>query len=335
MNTKRQRILLVALIACLICFLPVAVAKKPGSGGGGVIYFEYEGDYFTMLDDGSQLTRLGPSHDFDGLPSRNLHAGKRWFLHRTYGSMNQLTVVSDAGDVATLALQSGLEIVGFQKWGIDDAVISIEAVQRDDDPDSASCGEILESGLYLVYYATDGVGNLIDASLPALLAFEVPAVEYQSGVWLPDLQAHDWAPDGLHFVFNSIDEQALYIGDIAAGQSQLLFDASTERWVYYGLWSPAGDRILFNFGPAGSHPKVMLIDPDGSNLQQLARGAPGWTKTAAGWSPTGSHLLLFRGDHHFQDSYILRMTADGTQSARLTGKDMGRGHGPRVLAWRN
>jgi Tol biopolymer transport system component len=125
------------------------------------------------------------------------------------------------------------------------------------------------------------------------------------------------------------------VADVSSGQEFVLFDGTGDLAVGAAFWSPAGDRILFDMHPANSHYSVMVINTDGANLTRIQRGAPGWTRSAAGWSPTGSHLLLEHRDHNLQDSYILRMTADGAGKTRLTPNELGAGLSrPRVRGWR-
>ena len=69
----------------------------------------------------------------------------------------------------------------------------------------------------------------------------------------------------------------MLIGDVLTGRSQPLFSDPGADWVGAALWSPAGDKIMFDYDPDLGHHRVMLINPDGSRLKMLARGTPEWT----------------------------------------------------------
>jgi hypothetical protein len=130
-NAKRMGrwIAIAAAIALFCC--SASLAKKPpkppggggggpGNNGGGVIYFSYEGDLYTMNDDGSGVAEVTGFNSYYGVwgdPSYNLHGGKRWFLQDRGGG---IVALSDAGDFVQLLFQPGLEILGEPAWGKDD-----------------------------------------------------------------------------------------------------------------------------------------------------------------------------------------------------------------------
>ena len=141
---KRHRIISTCLSVVLgaMLLLPAfSLAKKPdnpggGGGGGGegdgggVIYFSWDGDIHSMNDDGTGITMLTNfpyGYGSCGDPSRELHAGKRWFVQ---GSGTSLVALSEAGDDVPLDLGSGVEVVADPRWGIGDSIISFEGRWR-------------------------------------------------------------------------------------------------------------------------------------------------------------------------------------------------------------
>ncbi len=292
-----------------------------GSNGGGVIYFRYEGDLYTMNDDGSGIGPVaGLARGYGAWrdPSYQLHGGKRWFLQFEKGDV---VAVSDSGDSVTLALQEELGALGAPRWRKDDGLISFEGRVWDMNPESQTFGTVVEGGLYGLYYTVDPDGNLTASNGPAVLLFPADLVPDSNGDPRPDMEGHDWAPDGLQFVFDRVSKGSVEIGDISTGEVRTLHDDPTDVSARTAYWSPAGHQIAFHRQPHRDHLNIMLINADGSGLNTLVRGSPNWTRTLPVWSPTGSHLLYHHTDHFHQDSYIIRVTADGTHT-RITDKSM-------------
>jgi Tol biopolymer transport system component len=103
-------------------------------------------------------------------------------------------------------------------------------------------------------------------------------------------------------------------------------------------WSPAGDRILFSGTPPANGPGrsgVYVCNLDGSGLTMIQP----WRSTRHGewayWSPTGSHLIYRSKDHLLDDTYLVRVKADGSDAERITDRAYGAGF-DAVLAigWR-
>ncbi len=337
-----RRILLVAMAACLLCCTVGEADHKPkhnpgggggsdggGGNGGGVIYFSYAGGVHTMNDDGSgvaELTDFPYGYGPWGDPSHELHAGKRWFLQ---DSATSLVALSDAGDVVTLALGAGVEVVAQPRWGNGDDFISFEGRWRD------GGGTVIEGGLYEIEYTVDTNGNLTGSDGPAVLIFETPLFNDYYGL-RPDMASHSWAPVGGFFVYTEASTgKKLLVGDVLTGESVTLFYDPEATSAHSPRYSPAGDKVMFQYNPAIGHSRVMLINFDGSGLKMLARGSVSWSKGVGVWSPTGSHLLYQHWDHFWEDSYILRAKSTGSGKSRLTDQSMGAGYSsPRALGWR-
>jgi hypothetical protein len=261
-----------------------------------------------------------------------LHGGKRWFLQDWNGD---ILALSDAGDWVQLPLQPDLEILAEPTWGKDDEFISFEGRVWDIDSESPTYNTVLEGGLYATGYTVDNDGNLTGPDGPAVLLFDMELAADWQGIPRPDMRYHDWAPDGVRFVFDRVSAPKIEIGDIVSGSLTRLYYDPTDRSAHHAFWSPAGDKIAFQRNPERGHLRIVLINVDGSGLEMLVRGSPNFTRTLPVWSPTGSHLLYHHWDHFYDDSYIIRVTAEGSGKTRITDKSMGAGlSSPLALGWR-
>jgi len=304
-----------------------------------VIYFYYQGDVYTMNDDGSGIAlvpRTPEGFSAHGVPSRQLHAGKRWFLsyypvpgefYPDGNPRDQFVALSDGGDVVPLPLPADLDPLGDPRWGVGDGFLSWVGRRW-------GSGTVVEGGLYITGLTFDDQGGVNGVTSSTLLVdFPLVVTEYsgRSGL-VPDIVSHDWSPNGTKFVFENDARDTLAIHNVQTGGGQVIF-ADPVQPMNTPLWSPAGDRIMFNYFTGWN--QVTLINPDGSGLKKLVGSAPSWSRTAGVWSPTGSHLLYQHRDHFYQDSYIVRVKANGSDPTRVTGKDLGWGFSyPRPMGWR-
>ncbi len=350
----------VALTAVALAIGLLSSAASPaaaaGANGGGMIYFNYRGDLYTMNDDGSGISLVPLPQPHPGLanPSRDVHAGKRWFVDiqdmppefypdflpdETVPEMAVRRVFvarSDAGDLVDLVIPADLEPMSV-KWGVGDRSLTWSGRRWDIHLDSGTYGSVLEGGLYQTEIIfNDATATLSIGASTLLFPLElVPSNANRREDYFipgPDIAYFDWAPDGSRFAFDAVARNELRIGVVATGAVQAIF-ADPSRRIRYPLWSPAGNKIMFHYN-TGSN-QVMLINPDGSGLKKLASSSPNWTRTAAAWSPSGSHLLYQHWDHFFKDSYAVRVKATGSGATRITGKSLGSGlDTPQVIGWR-
>ena len=354
----------VAITIALFCF--TAQGKKPdkpgggngggggdvgaGQNGGGVIYFRFDNELFTMNDDGSDVTLVTgfpAGYQAWGEPSRDLHADKRWFV-QIHGAgdgqgpdgyaREEFVALSDKGDAIQLPIESNLDPMEEPKWVVGDEFISWVGRRWENDPASPNYGEILEGGLYLNALAFDSSGNIIGLATPSVLLIPFPLVDGlypEQDPKEPEIQSHDWAPDGSAFVFNTAQGELL-IADLEGEMPsfQLVLPAGVVR-TQTPKWSPAGDRFLVRYNE-GNRSGVWVMNIDGSDAKML-EGYRATSQPYVGvWSPRGSHLLYQHHDHFHEDSYIVRVQADGRGSTRISDQSLGAGFFPAFpLGWRD
>jgi Tol biopolymer transport system component len=141
-----------------------------------------------------------------------------------------------------------------------------------------------------------------------LALFEAPPPDYNYKVAVVNLDgggrrtislgdSPSLSPDGTRIVYNGpMDDgppDGLYITDLASGVTTLL--PGSARGDSGPLWSPDGSRIAFTRGPssgligAPGRYNIFIVDPAGSDLQQLTNGSE--ASRAMAWMPDGHHLL--------------------------------------------
>jgi len=112
-----------------------------------------------------------------------------------------------------------------------------------------------------------------------------------------------WSPDGAQIVYTSYrgehyvpgcDGSTLCPGDLYAigadgsGERQLTNDPADESMP---SWSPDGSRVVFRSTLADSGGGLYVMNPDGSDMAELAANPGGFVLYPA-WSPDGSKILF-------------------------------------------
>ena len=130
-----------------------------------------------------------------------------------------------------------------------------------------------------------------------------------------------WSPDGTRIAFVSDRDYFVsdrdhngWYGEIyvmnsdGSNQTRLTNDPETNKW--NPLWSPDGNKIAFQLGGYDLSSRVYIINSDGTNLRELARG---WDPS---WSPDGTKIVFVSGDIGSLDIYV--MNSDGSNQINLT-----------------
>ena len=337
----KQCVALTAVAAAIaLCCASESLAKKPGGGGGGgggpgqngggLIYFSYDYELYTMNDDGSGMAVVAgfPAGIANGYiqPSRQLHADKRWFAK--WQGYHNISALSDAGDVVSLNIDPQLEYVHYEPiWSVGDGYLSWTGRRLD------GSGAVLEGGIYTTELLFDTQGNVTGAGSTELLV-SLPLVDQGGGFMEPDINRHDWSPDGTKLVYATWDGQ-MVIADLLTGA---LDEIASAGPMSDPQWSPAGDKLMVRYQTRGRS-AVGVMNTDGSGMKLVEANGVSWYTNVGVWSPTGSHLVYLHGDNLYNDSYIARATSTGTGRSRLTDASMGSelwwAFGPRPLGWRD
>ena len=134
-----------------------------------------------------------------------------------------------------------------------------------------------------------------------------------------------WFPDGrIAFVTFTLDFGPggdLWIMNADGSNRQLVYHSTGVGGAWYPFVSPDGTKIAFGDDSLGvSH--IYVINPDGSNLQQLTNSTA--YDYAPNWSPNGTKIVFTRGRPGTANGSIAGngdvyvMNADGSHQTRLT-----------------
>jgi Tol biopolymer transport system component len=150
--------------------------------------------------------------------------------------------------------------------------------------------------LYMIN--ADGSGERrITYNAPAMALFSAPV----------------WSPDGTKFAFmlafSDTATQIVIANVDGSGQRQLTEGASSRS----PQFSPNGQQIVFDRGPAGSA-EIWVMNADGSNQRQLTFN--GGLDERPAWSADGAQIVFTSSRTGTAQVYV--MDADGSNQRRLT-----------------
>lgn len=132
-----------------------------------------------------------------------------------------------------------------------------------------------------------------------------------------------WSPKGGWIVFYSNcdgDENSRDIYKIRSnGSERTRLTFSTGNYNWFPSWSPDGQKITFSSNRPGKY-YIFVMDKDGNNPQQLARGCNSY------FSPDGSKILF--GVYCDDTDALWLMNADGSDPRPITS-----GHECRNATW--
>ncbi len=129
-------------------------------------------------------------------------------------------------------------------------------------------------------------------------------------------EAPSWGPEGQRLVFDS----DLDVSELVHATINLYImgaDGSTPRRIHtnaeFPRWSPDGSTIAFISRRTGRW-QVYLLNPDGSGLRQLTRGA--YDARYPAWSPDGRWVAYAGNEHGHWEVYAIRV--EGGEPVQLT-----------------
>lgn len=323
-----------ALATALACLIPSLAAALPqGNTGGGTVYYDTFGALYRMTSSGSGKTLLlpdDPLHRSRLEPSRQLHAGSRWYLvvmelaGQTYPNgktRRELFVVREDADPAytvQLTDQADVDMELLPRWMPGDAGVSFIARRW-------AFGAVSEGGVYSTGLVYDVSGNPVAlTSQPGVPSVSVPLASwalpnqccytFQPDLG-PDLWSFDWSPSGSQIVYDRFSAGALCVANAGSGASTVIY----AGYVRTPAWSPDGTKIALMRQPGFT--QISTVTPTGGSLKKIASGGTSWSVSSPSWSPTGSHLVFARFNNlelPLNTYDVYRTTSSGNGQTNLT-----------------
>ncbi|MDQ2986430.1 MAG: hypothetical protein M3R13_06880 [Armatimonadota bacterium] len=301
--------------AALTCVAIFTTSSAVAQGtGGGTIYYQGTGGMFAMNSSGGNVIALPAG--VVGDPSRDLHGGARWFLFSGYipgesypdgSDRYELFAMRGDGSVTVqLTTQADLQVsqIGSAGWMPGDRVSFVGRRWLG--------GVVVEGGIYTVDVAYDGGGNITglvaQAGGPAI---STALVVDASGHLRPNMNFHDWSPDGQRVVYNDATNHELWVATLTNAHTRVF----AGYWANTPVWSPANTKIAFMSGNGG----ISSISPDGTGLKEIIKRTPLYSFGNPHWSPSGSHLtylgLRTSGGPQYD---VFRSSATGSGKSNMT-----------------
>ncbi len=346
---KKLTVMVCLLLVCSVVLTTApAWAKKPdkppdqGADPTGTIFFNYNGDIWTMDADGSGRTKqIAWSESYKTL-SWEKHGGHYWYLGycdiegETYPDGVQRREIFAFRDDATKTVQltndaslASSKYSGTPAWAFGDDFISWSAKQWE--ADTGSGQYVSKYGIYKAPIAVDSNGDLTGLGDEPELVYDTGSWQCPSdGLYYPDSRVHRWAPDNTRLVHMRAGHE-LYVVDTGTGSESYLTTGYTPGW------SPEGSKILFTLKD-----DLRIINPDGTGEKVLVatRDTGGWYDDVKGpaWSPDGNYIVYTdfqwaRHDFTVQKTDIYIIEIDGSDKTCLT-RNLPQGTHKQSRDWR-
>jgi Tol biopolymer transport system component len=127
-----------------------------------------------------------------------------------------------------------------------------------------------------------------------------------------------WSPDGLDLVIalNNAKTGNLNLFVIGTDGSGLTRLSGRDQYDFAPVWSNDGSTIAFVGYGAGGTPRLMLMNPDGTNRREVPIGGPAKRAFTPDWAPDDSDIVFARYDGTSTDLYTVQ--PDGSGLTQIT-----------------
>ncbi len=265
------------------------------------------GDIYVINADGTQLTRLTSDPGEDRRPVWSPDGKCIAFISDRSGSDEVCTMSVDGTNQVCYASSNPAVKSGELAWSPDSTSIAYTSLHSIENCEPSESGTGCTHRLITVMH-------IDKPNQPGLIHST-----FNNRTGEPN-----WSPDGKHIVFYAFPGVAI-----------MNFDATNPTMIYEdeGLamrptWSPDGELVAFLIcSPSGSA-KVYTMNPDGTNLTPLARGAADcdwWANSRFSWSPDGQYIVFagdFNGTSELREG-IYVVDVDTGERKRLTNSTDG------------
>jgi Tol biopolymer transport system component len=134
-----------------------------------------------------------------------------------------------------------------------------------------------------------------------------------------DPRSHvQWAYSLVVARFASITTDSLVVSAVDGSQERLLATPGIALGGFMPVWSPEGDRIAYDAGPAASAPnEVRMVDLASGKVTSLASALGSDSIHVIRFSPGADRVLFSRLDANYNGTSLWSVRADGTDAQLL------------------
>ena len=293
---------------------------------GTLVAFTYKGELFTVPTDGStepfRLTRTkhheaSPQLSPDAKQLASIRRGQITVQDLTNGQLWQVTDV-----ISPAALAS-------YRWSPDGSrfVYGVQKSRTRRMPLPNYSGKFVTASEFSRTVAGD--------EPPEIALFLIPArggdpVEISTGEWngKGEISTPEWSKDSSKLVFGfihaSMKKEQIRIVDTETGKSELVYEESDERWIYWPeiVWAPDSSEIFFTSEKDGwAH--IYRVSADGGEPFQVTRGQFEARPENFSFNPQwiGEYIYYPSTEDGTSERHFYKIRPDGTDKQKLSTRE--------------